>query len=227
MPRITIVTHPLCPKAQRLVLVASANEWARPTDYSVTYLPYPTLRESASRYSPDGALPVLLVDDVVRSTSTMHMAEYIDRRSQGRMLPSDPDELLTVRRREIMADGALDALRPVFMARDSEGLALAQTGFFDHIKRIDAELAADGTDERVMRMDMAAIAPVASLAMFFPAFATLPAWDATPRFRDMARRIVALPAISQSCCPDYGAEFDAFFAMTGSCFSSLMTQSQP
>jgi glutathione S-transferase len=223
MASIEIVSHPLCPFAQRLVLVAIANGWKRDKDFKVTYLAYPTLKDTVGLHSPTGDLPVLKVGGVVASTTTEHAAEYIDLVSGKKLLPDTGEQRIIVRRREQMVRAALDALRSVFTAKTDEILDAGLKSFFGHLHRLNSDCATDNTSENDIRMDIIAMAPMFSLANFHPSLRNHSLWNRIPRLREMGRRLSDDPRVQASRCPYYDAEFKAFFSFSGSAFPQLIS----
>src|SRR6266498_3122338 len=122
MRQIEIVSHPLCPFAQRLVLVGLLNGLNHGNNFKVTYLPLSNFMGAIREHSPNGESPVLKVDGDFRSTTTEHAAEYIDRITGGKLIPEDPDTLLHVRELEKGTRIALDLLRSVFIAKNKHQL---------------------------------------------------------------------------------------------------------
>ena len=57
MAEIEIVSHPLCPHTQRLVIIGLLAGKRPNVDYKLTYLPYATLSQMLPKYSPTGELP--------------------------------------------------------------------------------------------------------------------------------------------------------------------------
>jgi glutathione S-transferase len=218
MPQIEIVSHPLCPHAHRLTLIATAKGWTRGKDYTVTYLPYATLQQSASRHSPSGELPVLIIDGKLRTDMTDAAAEYLDGVTGLGLIPTDPDVRLTVREREKRAAALLDTMRGMFAGQSVEAVKTALDGVFNHLEKIDADLASDGPTEETMRMDMAALEPALTLLHFYPALRDHPRWGAIPRLKGVMERSSNNPFIQNSVCPNYAFEFGEFFKMTHSAF---------
>ena len=222
MARIEIVSHPLCPHAQRLVLVGLANGWQKDRDFKVTYLDLRTLKQAVGAHSPTGEIPAFKIDGVCATTTTEHAAEYFDQVAGGTLMPAEPLTRLLVRERERKVRGALDALRGVFTAPTAEVMSAAIDALFGHLATIDADLARDGTDDATTRMDMVALAPMFSLVTFHRGLRDDPKWDAIPRLRDLGRRIAADPTVIASRCPNYDAEFETFFSVTKSAFPQVI-----
>lgn len=222
MPRMEIISHPLCPHAHRLVLIATAKGWRAGTDYQLTYLPYATLRETVPKHSPTGELPVLKIDGVLRTSNSGSAAEYLDGVTELGLIPAEPDLRLKVRERERRVGAMLDTMRMMFAGQSADGVRLAIDQVFEHLVAFDSDLTADGTTEETMRMDMAALEPAFTLLLFFPALAQNPHWNRLPRLRDIAQRAVRNPWLIASQCPNYKFEFDEFFKMTNSSFPAVM-----
>lgn len=213
---IAIVSHPLCPMSQRLALVAAIGGG----EVRITRLPYATLGRDAPLHSPTGELPVMKLDGEVASTATEHAAEYLDGRFGGGLIPADPKARLEARTAERAASAALDALRAVFTARDAAGLQAACDGFFGAVRRVESVLPPHAPGD-LSRMDLVALAPMASLTGAFPALRDHDGWGSAPRVKAHLDACRADPRVTASQCPDYAAEFDGFFAMTGSAFPLL------
>jgi glutathione S-transferase len=220
---IEIVSHPLCPFAQRLVLAATVNGLQRDKDFNVTYLAYPTLKDTVGLHSPTGDLPVLKVGGVVVTTTTEHAAEYIDLVSGQRLMPDTAEQRIIVRRREQMVRAALDTLRSVFTAKTSEALDLGLRSLLGHLQKIDGDCATDNTSETETRMDIIAMAPMFSLANFHPGMRNHSLWNHIPRLREIGRRLADDSRVQASRCPNYDAEFKAFFSFSGSAFPQLIS----
>lgn len=218
MSQIEIISHPLCPHAHRLTLIATAKGWRRGHDYTVTYLPYATLQQSTPQYSPTGALPVLKIDGKLRTDMTTSAAEFLDGVTGLGLVPTDPDLRLTVREREKRVAALLDTMRGMFAGENVEAVKAAVDGVFLQLGRIDADLASDGTSEETMRMDMAALEPALTLLHFFPTLRDDARWDAVPRLKGIMERSSKNPLIQNSVCPNYAQEFSEFFKMTHSAF---------
>ena len=218
MPQIEIVSHPLCPHAHRLVLIATAKGWRRGEDFRVTYLPYATLRQSIPLHSPTGELPVLKLDGAPRTTNSVHAAEYLDGATGLGLVPQEADLRLRVRERETSVGALLDAMRSMFAGQTVESVKSAVDKVFDRLVDIGADLASDNTTEKTMRMDMAALEPALALLSFYPALRDHARWASVPRLRGILNRSTETPWVRDSMCPNYGGEFQEFFKMTKSAF---------
>ena len=218
MPSIEIVSHPLCPHAQRLVLIGIMA--GRQDELAVTYLAYPTLPQTAPQHSETGELPVLKLDGTAVSSSTDDAAGYLDRVFGLNLLPDAPEARLRVQTAERRVNAALDALRSVYTVRDQAGLETALAGFFGSLARIERHL--DGANPSALAdLGDVALAPLASLTGQYPALRDYAGWQALPKLSARMDAARADPRVANARCPHYAAEFDAFFALTGSAFPTL------
>lgn len=222
MPTIEIVSHPLCPYTHRLRMIAAAAGWTNGQNYTVTDLDYATLPQSAPLHSPSGELPVLKLDGLFISSKTVSIAEYLDGVTGLGLLPVDPLLRLKVRERERRAGDLLDTMRKMFAGQDEASVRAAVESVFDQSESLDADLASDGTDEKTMRMDMAAIEPALALLLYFPELRDHPRWTGAARLREIGLRSLENPIVRDTLAPDYTRRFEEFFAMTRSAFPAAM-----
>lgn len=224
-PAIEIISHPLCPHTQRLILVCLHNRMVRDLDFNVIYLKLATLRETASRYSPTGEIPALLINRKFRTAIIEHAAEYLNAVSCGNLMPTDPLEQLMMRGRVQMIQCALDTLRRVFTANEERALHTELDAFFALLAKLEASLINTSTDPVDLfkeRMDLVALAPLFSLTFFHDALRDHPGWYLLPALRALGMQLMAHPIVNESRCPDYAAEFDRFFTATNSRFPELI-----
>lgn len=222
MPAIEIVSHPLCPYTHRLRMIAAAKGWTNGKEYTVTDLEYATLPETAPQHSPTGELPVLKLDGVFQTSKTVPIAEYLDGVTGLGLIPTDPALRVTVRERERRAGELLDTMRGMFAGPDAASVNAALDSVFNQLEAIDADLASDGSDERTMRMDMAAIEPALALLLYFPELRDHPRWAKAERLRGIGLRSLENPFVRDTLAPDYAHQFEEFFKLTRSAFPSAV-----
>lgn len=221
MTELHIVSHKLCPHAQRLRLLALLAGKLPGQDYRLTYLDYATLRQTVGQYSPNGELPVLLIDGEPVSTVTDAIAEYLNAVFAAGLLPDDPAARLRVREGERLAAAILDRLRAVFTARDDAGLQAALDGLAVAAGAIERNLGADARPGSLAHLGFVALAPLASLTGAFPALRDHALWRQTPRLAAFLDAYRADERVRRAQCSDDLHAFDGFFAMTGSRFRAL------
>ena len=220
MPSIEIVSHPLCPHAQRLVLLGIMA--GRRNELVVTYLAYPTLPQTAPQHSETGELPVLKLDGVAVSSSTDDAAGYLDEVFGLHLLPEAPEARLRVQTAERRVNAALDHLRAVYTARDHAELETTVAKFFLSLALIERHL--ESAEPTILaHLGDVALAPLASLTGQYPMLRDHAGWRTLPKLSARMASARADPRVTDARCPDYAAEFDAFFALTGSAFPTLAT----
>lgn len=222
MPDIEILSHPLCPHTQRLVIIGLLGGKQPNIDYRLTLVPYASFPQTLPEISPrNREVPVMRIDGVLASDSVDAIAEYMNAVLGLTLLPDDPAERLGVRGAERLVHDGLNQLRSVFTARDRAGLDVALGGFFGALAAIEARLDAADDPAALTHLGHVALAPMGSLVSQYALLRDHPRWAQMPRLRARLRAASLHPVVDRAKCPDYAAEFDNFFRMTGSAFASL------
>ena len=219
---IEIVSHPLCPFAQRLVLIALTKNWTPGVEFKVTYLPYATFRQSVKNYSPTGDVPAFILDGVLRSTIAEHVAEFMDGIGAPVLMPAGRVALLKVRGQEVRARQLLDSMRTMFTAQSEETLNAAIEDVFLQLGIIDKEINAEDMPENLQRWGMIAFAPAFSLLNAHKGLREHVNWNSISRLRDVGRNLAEKADVMKSRCPDYATEFGHFFEFTRSVFPKFV-----
>jgi glutathione S-transferase len=222
MTDIEIFSHPLCPHAQRLVLVGLVADKVPGKDFKLTYLDYATLRQTSRLHSGSGELPVLKLDGQPVSTSADAIAEYLDAVLGAGLLPAAPLERLRVRGGERLVSNILDRMRTLFVARDVADLDASYKELALAAAAIEQNLGERETPGSLADLGYVALAPLASLTGAFVPLRDHALWRATPKLKAFLEACRSDERVNRSRCPDYDREFCAFFAMTGSNFPSLI-----
>lgn len=222
MTDIEIVSHPLCPHAQRLVLVGLVAGKVPGKDFRLTYLDYATLSQTSRLHSTTGELPVLKLDGRPVSTGADAIAEYLDTVFDAGLLPAAPLQRLRVRGGERLVSNILDKMRTVFVARDADGLDGACKELAAAAAIIEQNLGTDETPGSLAHLGYVALAPLASLTGAFAPLREHALWRATPKLKAFLDAYRSDERVNRSRCLDYEQEFSAFFAMTGSNFPNLI-----
>ena len=226
-PRIELVSHPLCPFAQRAVLLLLSKGLGRDDDYDLTHLDLAALPDWFGAATVGGRMPMLRLDGEPVALHGGAIAEYLDERFSPplrRALGEDPEFRLRQREGVAHADAALQCLRAVYLAPGADELDRAVGALFEQLAELEARLdRGQIPDEPVDPMSMfeIAIGPFFSLALFFPWLRDHTGWDAVPRVRALGERLDADLRVRSSRCPDYRAEFEHFFSTFDSAFARL------
>lgn len=215
--RVRIISHPLCPFARRLGLVLAAKGWRRDRDYRLDYVDLAAMPSWFIHMSPGGAMPATEIEPgivILDGGDAMARLDALDGPSlQPRTLHA------RIRHEEAVAevDGLLLRLRDVFTARESSSLIEATDALFGALARTPLSPRGDRFDERFGRVD-AAYAPFFWLVTFFPALRDDERWAAAPALWAWGQRLLELPAMRQTACPDPEHQFAHFFALNRSAF---------
>jgi glutathione S-transferase len=222
MAEIEIVSHPLCPHTQLLVIIGLLAGKRPNVDYKLTYLPYATLSQMLPKYSPTGELPILRLDGRLASDDTNAIAEYINGVLGLQLLPDDPEAKLKIRGGERLVSNTLQKLRAVFTTRDQAGLHAALKEFFDSLAMIETRLDGSMDPGALTHLGYIALAPVGSLVNQYAFLREHPRWQDLPKVGARIHAAGEHPIVNKAKCPNYAEEFNAFFAMTGSAFPTLI-----
>ena len=222
MPAIEILSHPLCPHTQRLVIVGLLAGKKPNVDYTLTRIPYDVFPQKLPEISPRTKdVPVMRLDGVFASDSVDAIAEYMNAVLGLDLLPDDPTERLRVRGGERLVHDALHQLRGVFTAKDRPGLEGALDGFFSSLGAIEARLDGGVDPAALTHHGYIALAPVGSLVGQYALLRNHRRWEDIPKVRARVHAASEHPIVNEARCPNYAAEFGGFFKMTGSAFPEL------
>ncbi len=225
MPDIEIISHPLCPHAQRLVIVGLLGGKRPNVDYTMTYIPYAVFPQMLAEISPRTRdVPVMRFDGQLVSDSVDAIAEYMNGMLGLSLLPDDPAERLKVRGGERLVADGLQQLRGVFTARDQAGLDIALDGFFTALGAIEARLDGSVDPGALTHLGYVALAPIGSLVSQFALLRSHPRWNDLPKVKARIHAASDHPLVNQARCPNYREEFGGFFKMTGSAFADLASE---
>lgn len=211
MLQFQIVSHALCPFAQRAVIVAHAAGLVEGSDFVFRRIAYPELASPprwARDLNPGMAMPGFVLPDGKVQTDTTAFAGWLDTELSAGLGDGSAREAEAI----AVAGNALNCLRSVFTAPDVVAMQ-------NSLEAVMLELAYFESDptHRSSRMTMtaAAIAPAFTLLLAFEPLRTHPAWADLPATRAWAEALCAHPSVSASVAPNFADEFAAFFAMSG------------
>ena len=220
--RLHLVSHPLCPLNQRLVLVLLFKGMQLGEDFKVSHVELGNLPEWFHVLSPAGAMPVLALDkDRCLTIHTAAAAEFLNEVASPDLHPIDPTRRLHHRNWLSAADDALDKLRGVFTSDSESDVEQALDDIFHALAPLEFELENDACwfDDEASIVD-AAFAPLFCLVLHFPLLAQDPRWRDIPRTKAWADSLIEHPIVQASKAPDYAEEFRKFFMLFDSAFSS-------
>ena len=220
MVTLELISHPLCPFNQRLVILLLLKGQRPGADFRVRYVSLAQLPEWFHALSPQGAMPVLALTGVrCLSTHACSTAEFLDEVTPPPLHPTDPVRRLRHRHWIVAADAILGKLRGVFTASHEADIELALDEIFQALSDLEGELheSAAWLDKQASIVD-AAFAPLFCLLLHFRALADDRRWAPVPRVRAWAEYLLRQPSVQASKAPDYVDEFNKFFTLFDSAF---------
>ena len=215
---LRIISHPLCPFAHRLGLLAATKGWRRGEDYRVTYVDLADLPAWFLDLSPSGAMPVLCSGGHVLTTDTERAADFLDEIDDPSTLGAPRCRASAPAKRSHRCRACSCGSRDVFVAQDGDALTAATDALFTALPQVPPP---DGTtyDGAFGAVD-AAFAPFYFLATFFGFLGDDPRWAEAAALQRWGESLLANPDVLNTACPDPAAEFERFFAWAGSAVPS-------
>ena len=224
MTTLTLVSHPLCPYAQRAA-IALAEKGAA---FIRTYVDLAAKPDWFLRLSPLGKVPLLRV---VEADGREHIlfesaaiCEYLDDTIAPRLHPAEPITRARHRAWIEFASTVLADIAGLYAAPDEAGFAAKERSLRAKFERLDQEVAPAGPyfAGAPFRLVDAAFAPVFRYFDAFEALAGLDIPSGLPRVRAWREALAARPSVQGAVGADYPERLAAFLAARGSHLSGLI-----
>jgi glutathione S-transferase len=224
MEKLELISHPLCPFNQRLILTLLLKGKKRNEDFFVKYLDLANLPPWFNSISPTGEMPVLKINEETVLFKTNPINEYLNEYSSGNLHSEDSLEKAIDRSWIEYSDNILYTLRDVFTSTD-HGLFNKYIeklfGFFEAIEE-HLDLKSKYWRNQHYTLVDGAFIPVFTLMLHFDYFKNHPYWKSFPKTVYYANNLMETPMALESKCPDFSLEFDHFFNFTQSSFEELI-----
>ena len=223
-PSVRVVSHPLCPHAQRVRLTLAAKGLRQGTDYAMHYVDLAHIPPWFTELSPDGRMPVISVygNNVVFSAAAA--VEFLDELVGPRLLASDAVKRLHQRQALDESQTILTLVRDVFTAKSATGLEETTQRFFARLRSTRESLIPLIRARRQLNAVDIAFAPVFSMVLFYPWFAGRGEWTDIAELRAWGELLVNHKAVQASRCGHYHSEFVHFFTTVGAAFRAHARQ---
>jgi len=213
--KLTLVSHKLCPYAQRAAIVMSEKgiaferieiDLAHKPDWFLTV-------------SPLGKTPVLLVNGQPIFESAV-ICEYLDETASPRLHPQDALERARHRGWMEFDSAVLNAIGAFYNAPDEEALVAKVADLRGRFKQIEAELTTGPyfAGERFTIVD-AVFGPVFRYFDVFEQFQDFGFFAQTPRVRAWRVALAARNSVQGAASPDYPASLRALLLSRKSALS--------
>lgn len=216
-PQIEIVSHPLCPHAQRCRVTLLLKGLEQGTDFEMRYVDLAAVPTWFRVLSPKGQMPVVVIEGTP-FFDVSSVAEYFEEALPSRLLPESLTERIRHRDTIRRADALMPLLKEVFTAKTDPALEDAIATLFDRLAVLECE-GEHAIRNRLSMID-AAFAPFFSLVLFHSWLRDRDEWSSVPLVRAWGDRLLRDRDVIGSRCDRYGEEFEHFFELTGSALSA-------
>lgn len=221
---LTLVSHHLCPYAQRAVIVLEETR----VPYQRVDIDLSNKPEWFLKVSPLGKTPVLLVDNQPIFESSV-ICEYLDETSPSRMHVGDA--VMRAQHRGWMEFGSstLSAIGAMYSAPDESTLSTKVEDLRRKFEQVETEL---GNASRCgpyfagksFGMVDAAFAPAFRYFDVFDTIADYGIFTATPKVNDWRRALKTRASVTKAVSADYPMYLRRFLMQRGSALSRRMTE---
>lgn len=217
-PRITLVSHALCPYVQRIA-IALAEKGVAHDRATVDLANKPRWFLDIS---PLGRTPVLKVGAAALFESAA-ILEYLEETEPRPLHPADPLE--RARHRAWIGFGAecLSEIAGFYSAPDATALAAKATALRARFRLLEAQLGAGPwfAGETFSLVD-AVYAPVFRYFDTFDRIGEFGVFDGLDRVRAWRARLADRPSVKAAVGPDYGRRLAAFVAGRGGALAEIL-----
>ena len=221
-PRLTLVSHALCPYVQRaaIVLAEKGVPYER-RDINLAAKP-----AWFTALSPLGKTPLLQVGDTALFESAV-ICEYLDETRHPRLHPLDPLERARHRAWIEFASALLATIAGFYSATDAAALRARRDDLAHRFGQLEAVLG-DGPFFAGSAFSLvdAAMAPAFRYFDVFDTLQDFGVFDATPRVRRWRTELARRPAVRAAVGPDYPERLLAFLRKRPSALGELARAAQ-
>ena len=206
MPRLTLISHDLCPYVQRAAIALAEKQ----VPYDRIDIDLSAKPDWFRQISPLGKTPVLKVDANPIFESAV-ILEYLEETTPGPLHPTDPLQRARHRGWIEVASAVLNAIAALYNAPDATAFAAARDRIDVLLRQVDAELGTGPwfAGSRFSLVD-AAFGPVFRYFDTFERFGCRVIADDLRRIAEWRRRLAERPSVRGAVGPDYPEKLVAF-----------------
>lgn len=204
MPKLTLISHELCPYVQRAA-IALHEKGALFERVNVDLANKP---DWFLQISPLGKVPLLKVDDAVLFESAA-ICEYLDETIAPRLHPEDALRRAEHRAWIEFSSAMLGDLWGFYTAADEVAFAAKKKSLHEKMNRLEARLVGPWFDGERFHLIDAVFAPV---MRYFPLFDSMGVEDQLvgfPKLRAWKSALLARPSARDAVAPDFEQKFAA------------------
>jgi glutathione S-transferase len=218
MPKLTLISHNLCPYVQRSRIVLEEKS----VPHDLEFIDLASKPDWFLAVSPLGKVPVLLVDDQPVFESAV-IVEYLDEITPGSLHPADPLERARHRGWIAFASSTLDNIGGLYNAVDEAAWERQRGRLVDKLQRLDAALASGPYFAgAAFSLVDAAFAPVFRYFEVFEDFGDFGFFEGVPAVRAWRAALAARASVRAAAVDDYHDLLADFLARRGSHLSTLI-----
>lgn len=218
MPRLTLISHALCPYVQRAAIVLAEKS----VPFERVEIDLANKPDWFLALSPLGKTPVLRVDDAAIFESAV-ICEYIDETSSPRMHPADPLERAHHRSWIEFGSAILNTVSRFYSAADEASLTARRDELAERFQVIEAQLG-DGHffAGRDFSIVDAAFGPIFRYFDTFDRIDDFGVFEKTPKVRAWRVALNARESVQLAVKADYQQRLQTFLIARKSALSARM-----
>jgi glutathione S-transferase len=223
MPKLTLVSHHLCPYVQRAAIALAEKG----VPFERVYVDLADKPDWFRAISPLGKVPLLIVEDEAgRRTVLFESAvilEYLEETLPNALHPADAIERARHRGWIEVGSAILNRIARLYAAPDPAALAAEAQELAAMFARVEAELG-DGpwfAGERISLVD-AVYGPIFRYFDVLDRIGDFGVLDGKPKVAGWRAALAARPSVRDAVAPDYPDRLMAFFARKGSALTERM-----
>lgn len=218
MPRLQLISHALCPYAQRAAIALAEKGVAfERIDIDLSAKP-----DWFTAISPLGKVPLLRVGDAVIFESAV-ILEYLEDTVAPRLHPADPLRRAEHRSWIEFGSAVLGTIWGLYTAPDAAAFAAKRAALAAQFARVETRLVAapwfDGADFSLVD---AVFAPVFRYLDAFEAIGAFGLVDGMPKIARWRAALAARPSVEAAVATDYPQRLAAFLAARDAHLSGLI-----
>jgi glutathione S-transferase len=208
-PKLTLISHHLCPYVQRAAIALLEND----VPFERRNIDLASKPDWFLQLSPLAKVPILVVDDDVVLFESSVIAQYVAETTGGNLLSSDPLEKYSQLAWMEFASQVIAGIGRFYSADNQSALDRARSNLLDHFQRLEKNLRAGPwfANNQFTLVD-AAFAPVFRYFDAFEDLTGLEFFAGTPKVARWRKALLEHPAAQAAVDKDFPERLLQFFA---------------
>lgn len=223
MKNVELISHPLCPFNQRLIITLLMKGQKRDKDFFVRYIDLADIPDWFYKLSPKAEMPLLIIGEQITLFKTNPINEFLNEYTSGDL--HSGNEIVKAQDRYWIeyAGDILTVLRDVFTSQQSDSFHKSIHQLFELFEPVENHLDLKSKYWRNQHHTLVdgAFIPAFTLMFHFNYFRDLPSWQRLPKTFYWANELMETSFAMESKCPGYAEEFDHFFSLMNSKFEDF------